>query len=60
MLHTMHQYGEFKDLVLVVDTQTLGQLRGALHKTVEDAVVRTVPKDLTNHPQKAIEAALSD
>ena len=60
MLHTMHQRGDFKDLVLVVDPQTLGQLRSALHKTVEAAVVRTVAKDLTNHPQKAIEAALSD
>ena len=59
-LHRLHQQGRFKDLVLVVDPQTLGQLRSCLHKTVEAAVVRTVPKDLTNHPIKAIEAALSD
>jgi len=59
-LHNMHQHGKFEHLVLVVDPQTLGQLRSCLHKTVEAAVVRSVPKDLTNHPQKAIEAALSD
>ncbi len=60
MLHSMHQHGEFEDLVLVVDPQTLGQIRGCLHKTVEAAIVRTVPKDLTNHSYKAIETALSD
>jgi protein required for attachment to host cells len=59
-LHTMHQHGAFKDLVLVLDPQTLGQLRSSLHKTVEATVVRSIAKDLTNHPQKAIEAALSD
>jgi protein required for attachment to host cells len=59
-LHAMHQHGAFKDLVLVLDPQTLGQLRGSLHKTVEATVVRTLAKDLTNHPVKAIEAALSD
>ncbi len=60
MLHTMHQHGDFKDLVLVVGPHALGELRTALHKTVEAAVVRTVSKDLTNHPMKQIEAALSD
>ncbi len=59
-LHTMHQHGAFQDLVLVVDPQTLGQLRACLHKTVEAAVVRSVAKDLTNHPVKAIEKALSE
>ena len=59
-LYQMHQHGQFKDLVLVVDPQTLGQVRKAMHKTVEAAVVKTVSKDLTNHPMKAIEAALTD
>jgi protein required for attachment to host cells len=59
-LHAMHQQGGFKDLVLILDPQTLGQLRGNLHKTVEATIVRTLAKDLTNHPIKAIESALAD
>ena len=59
-LHDLHQHGKFQDLVLVVDPQTLGQLRKALHKTVEASVVMTVAKDLTNHPLKALESALSE
>lgn len=60
VLHTMHQHGEYEALVLVVDPQTLGQLRGSMHKTVEGAVVRTLSKDLTNHSRQDIEQALSD
>lgn len=58
-LHSLHQHGKFKDLVLVADPQTLGQLRSALHKTVESAVVFSLSKDLTNHPMKDIATALS-
>ncbi len=60
VLHTMHQHGDYKHLVLVMDPQSLGQIRACLHKTVETVVVKSVAKDLTNHPLHAIEAALSD
>ena len=58
-LQGLHGKNGFKDLVLVADPQTLGQLRAALHKTVAGAVTHSVSKDLTNHPIKDIEASLS-
>jgi protein required for attachment to host cells len=60
VLHSMHQHGEYDSLVLVLDPQSLGQLRGSLHSSVTAAVVRTLAKDLTNHSTKEIEHALSD
>lgn len=59
-LKELHGHKKFTDLVVVADPQTLGQLRSAMHKTLESAVVRTVGKDLTNHSRTDIEAALSD
>lgn len=59
-LLTMRQQNRFEALVLVADPQTLGQLRSAIHKTVEQAVAFSISKDLTNHPLKAIESALTE
>ena len=60
VLHTMLQQKHYTDLVLIADPQTLGQLRSCLHKTVESAVVFSLSKDLTNHPLKEIESALTE
>ena len=57
-LFTMHEHGDFKDMVLVAAPQTLGQMRSCLHKTVEASIVMTLAKDLTNHPVHDIAAAL--
>ena len=57
-LHAMLQEREFDALVLVADPQTLGQLRGAMHKEVEKSLVRTLDKDLTNHTIAEIARAL--
>jgi protein required for attachment to host cells len=57
-LNTLKQRNDFDALVLVADPQTLGQIRGALHKTVENAVVKSLSKDLTNHSMADIAKAL--
>lgn len=59
MLFKMHEQGDYDALVLIVDPQTLGQLRSAMHKTVEASIVQTMPKDYTNHAMGDIEKALA-
>jgi protein required for attachment to host cells len=58
MLHKMSNGNKFSDLVLVADPQTLGQMRSAMHKTVEASVIRSLAKDLTNHSVADITKAL--
>ena len=50
--------GEFNKLVLIADSQTLGQFREVMHKAVEASLVLTVAKDLTNHPANEITKVL--
>jgi protein required for attachment to host cells len=57
-LNVMKQKNSFDSLILVADPQTLGQIRGALHKTVEGAVIKSMSKDLTNHSLDEIAKAL--
>jgi protein required for attachment to host cells len=58
-LNRMKLAGEFDQLVLIADPQTLGQMRPILHKTVEAAVIRSLAKDLTNHSFDDIAAAIA-
>ncbi len=58
-LNKMHDQNAFESLVLIADPKTLGELRDAMHKTLEKAVVFSLSKDLTNHSVKEITAALS-
>ncbi len=58
-LQTMKGANGFDALVIVADPQTLGQIRAALHKTVEAAVVHTLSKDLTNQGADEIAAAIA-
>ena len=58
-LTKMHDHNEFEALVLIADPQTLGQLRGAMHKTLEKSVVFSLSKDYTNQSVKQITEALS-
>ena len=46
--------GDFDKLVLIADSQTLGQFREVMHKTVEASLVLTLAKDLTNHSANEI------
>jgi protein required for attachment to host cells len=58
-LFQMKEAGDYDDLVLAADPQTLGQLRDTFHKTVTASLVRTINKDYTNHSIADIEAALN-
>ena len=59
VLHAMHGQNAFSALVLVAPPATLGELRSALHHSLEATVVRSLPKDLTNHTTADIQKALS-
>ena len=48
-LYDLKQTGKFDAFILFADPQTLGQLRDAMHKTVEASLVLALDKDLTNH-----------
>ncbi|MXP61895.1 host attachment protein [Roseomonas sp. M0104] len=58
-LFTMHERQAFEALVLAADPQTLGQMRSVMHKTVEASIIRTLPKDLTNHSTQELEKVLA-
>jgi len=57
-LNALKQQNGFDALVLVADPQSLGQIREALHKTVDAAVIKSLSKDLTNHSLDDIAKAL--
>ncbi len=57
-LYSMKMAGGFGSLIVVADPQTLGQLRSTVHKIVEQSIVRTIAKDLTNHSILEISEAL--
>jgi protein required for attachment to host cells len=58
-LNKMKLDGEFDQLVLIADPQTLGQMRPILHKTVEASLIRSLAKDLTNHTLDDIAVAIA-
>jgi len=58
-LFTMHEQKRYTAMVLIADPQTLGQLRSAMHKTVEASIVQTMAKDYTNNSLAEIQKALS-
>ena len=49
MLNHLGLTGQIKSLVIIADPQTLGQMRGLMHRTVEEALLLSIPKDLTRH-----------
>jgi len=57
-LFTLKQASKFDHMVLVADPQTLGQLRSAMHKTVEASIALTLDKELTNHSAGDIAAII--
>lgn len=57
-LDSMRNQGAFAALVLAADPQTLGQVRDAMSKSLQDCIVFTLAKDLTNHAIPDIEDAL--
>jgi len=57
-LFTLKQANKFEHMVLAADPQTLGQLRSAMHKTVEASITLTLDKELTNHSAGDIAAII--
>ena len=50
---------QYRDLVLVADEKTLGEMRPLLPKEVQDRLRAEIPKTLTNTPLEEIERILS-
>lgn len=59
-LYSLKQGHKFDTMVLAADPQTLGQLRGSLHKTVEASILLTLDKELTNHSSDDIAKIIRD
>jgi protein required for attachment to host cells len=59
LINKMKLNGEFDQLVLIADPQTLGQMRPILHKTVEAAMIRSLAKDYTNSSFEDIAEAIA-
>ena len=57
-LFTLKQANKYEHMVLAADPQTLGQLRSALHKTVQSSIALTLDKELTNHSAGDIAAII--
>lgn len=47
-LYRMKHAGQYDGLVLFADPQTLGQMRQSMHKIVEDSLIDSAAKSLTN------------
>ena len=58
ILYDRAHAGAFERIVLVAPPKTLGELRDALHKEVQDRVVGELAKDFTNHPLDEVETLL--
>ena len=58
-LYAMRHKGDYKQIVLIADPQTLGQMRECLHKEIEASMVFTLAKDYTNQSVADIQKALS-
>lgn len=59
MLYLKAHAGNFDDLVVIADPQTLGQLRALFHKEVAERIVAEVPKTLTNLSPTDLEDSIS-
>jgi protein required for attachment to host cells len=57
-LYAAAHEGRFKKLVIAAPPMTLGDIRKALHKEVQDKVIAEVAKDLVNMPSHEIERTL--
>lgn len=58
-LYSMAHAGEFDDLVLVADPDTLGELRPILHQEVTDKIVLELGKTLVNSTEDEIKRSLT-
>ena len=60
LLDELHEKGAFSALVLAADPHTLGQMRNAMHKRLEQAIILTLTKELTNTPPHEVARILQE
>ena len=58
-LYKFAHSGEAEHFVLVLDPDTMGEVRPLLHKEVTDRLVLELTKSLTNHPVEDIEKSIA-
>lgn len=51
--------GHIKDLVVIADPKTLGEMRKHYHAKLSGALLKEIPKDLTGHSAADIEKTLA-
>lgn len=59
-LSALHDTGGFSSLVLAADPRMLGHLRSEIPKSLEQAVILTLTKDLTNTPMPELARILME
>jgi len=57
-LYKMAYSGDAKHIALVLDPDTMGEVRPLLHKVVTDCLVLELTKSLTNNPVEEIQKSL--
>lgn len=58
LLYRYAHKGKFSQLVIAAAPDLLGALRGELHSEVSGKVIAEIPKTLTNHPPRKLEALI--
>ena len=58
LLYGFAHQGRYSRLVIAAAPDLLGALRGELHKEVSDKVIAEIPKTLTNHTPRKLEALI--
>ncbi|MHA6263246.1 host attachment family protein [Arenibacterium sp. CAU 1754] len=58
LLYSHAHKGAFDNLVIAAAPQLLGALRLELHSEVEKRIIAEIPKTLTNHPVRQLEALI--
>jgi protein required for attachment to host cells len=60
MMKVRSQASDFGHLIVIAPPHTLGTLRTKWHENVATRIIGEIPKDLTDHPVKDIEALLTE
>lgn len=59
-LEEHHRAGNFDRLIIAADPTSLGTIRGLLSKSLQEAVLAELPKDLTNIPTAKLASHFDD
>ena len=59
-LDKLNADGAVKDVVLIADPKTLGEIRKRLGKNLQHKIFAEIAKDLVKHPVADIQSVISD